>query len=318
MRVFIAGATGVLGRRLVRQFRDRDHEVVGLVRDPRGRQLVESFGGEAYEGNLFDVDSLAKGAKRADVVIRAATAIPRSIRPRGDSWAMNDRIRREGTQALTECAAKVGAGLYLQESIVWVARPPDGSAYDEDSPGQSDSITQSVLDSEAIAQRATEGSGLKAGTLRCGIFYGADAYHTRQIGEDLMRRRAPIVGRGDATWTLLHLDDAASAFVAAAEAKRGGLWHVVDDEPVGVGQFFWSFAKHLRAPRPRRVPTWLARLAAGRYVTELMVTPNRTSNAKFKREVGWAPRYPTFREGLDQIMESWRAEGFLVDKQGKA
>lgn len=159
---------------------------------------------------------------------------------------------------------------------------------------------------------------MKAGTLRCGIFYGADAYHTRQIGEGLTRRRVPIVGNGNATWTMLHLDDAAGAFVAAAEAKRGGLWHVVDDEPVGVGQFLWSIAKRLGAPRPRRVPTWLAMLVAGRYITELMVTPNRTSNARFKEEVGWAPRYPTFREGLDQVITEWRTEGFLAGKQGEA
>src|SRR3954469_6737703 len=118
-RVFIAGATGVLGRGLLQQFREQGHEVVGLVRSPEGERLVRSLGGEPRQADLFDADALARAAEGAEVVIHAATAIPVKSRPRPEDWAINDRIRRKGTRALTQAAIRVGGKLYLQQSITW-------------------------------------------------------------------------------------------------------------------------------------------------------------------------------------------------------
>ncbi len=260
--------------------------------------------------DIFDANALAPVEKGAGVVIHAATAIPRKIRASAADWSTNDRLRRDGTQALVECARMVDAGVYLQQSIAWLCRPADGRAFDEDSPPRPDPITQSALDGERLAMTAG-GSGCLVGVLRCGFFYGPDAYHTRAMGQGMQSRRMPIPGRGSGVWSLIHLDDASRAFVAAAEARRAGVWHVVDDQPVTMVQFLNTLAEKMGAASPRRIPLWLARLVAGRYNVELLTSTTRTSNARVKRELGWAPRFPTFREGLEQVIGQWREEGFL-------
>lgn len=312
MKVFIAGATGVLGRALVRQFAERGHTVLGLARSPEGAQLIRSLGGESREADIFNADALARAADGSEVVIHAATAIPVKTRTTAKDWEMNDRLRRDGAGALTACAAKTGARLYLQQSIVWLARPDDGSFFDEEARPNPDAVTASARDSEEIALKAAEREGFSTVVLRCGYFYGPDSAHTKMFGQGLMKRQIPIVGRGDAVLANIHTEDAASAFVAAATAaRRSGLWHVVDDEGVTVERFLKSFVERLGAPEPRRVPIWLARLVAGSYATSFFTTSTRTSHARFRQEFGWRPTYPSYREGLDQVVASWKASGFI-------
>ncbi|HWP91208.1 MAG TPA: NAD(P)-dependent oxidoreductase [Thermodesulfobacteriota bacterium] len=311
MKIFVAGATGVLGRRLIYHFRNRGHSVIGLVRSQKGQEIVNSLGGESCWGDLFDADSLANAADGSDVVIHAATSIPVKSRISPKDFKMNDLIRRDGTRALTYCAAKIGAKLYIQQSIVWVARPSDGSFFDEDSPANPSPLIQSALDGEKIAREAGEHFDFTVSVLRCGWFYGADAAHTRVLGDGLLKRRFPIIGSGEAILSCLHLDDAASAFVKASETNQTGIWHVVDEQPVTVAELLTYFAELLGAPTPRRVPVWLARLLAGRHAVDFFTSSTRTSNARFCREFGWTPRYPSYREGLGQVVELWKSEGFL-------
>src|SRR5437879_10029794 len=167
MRVFVAGATGVLGRRLVRQVFARGHRSVGLSGTEAGDGLVRSLAGGPRRANLFDADSLTKAAERCSVVVHAATAIPTKVRTNPRDWAMNDRIRREGTKCLTTAAARVGAGAYLQQSVVWAVRGPNGATFDEDAPPVSDPIFKSSLDGERIAREAATAKGLRTAFLRC-------------------------------------------------------------------------------------------------------------------------------------------------------
>jgi 2-alkyl-3-oxoalkanoate reductase len=311
VRVFIAGATGVLGRALVRQFVARGHTALGLARNDENARLIESLGGEGRAGDIFDADSLARAARGADAVVHAATSIPTKSRTNAQDWETNDRLRRDGTRALTSCAARVGAGIYLQQSIVWLARPADGSFFDEAAEPRPDAVSQSALDAEKISAEAGDRHGFKAAVLRCGLFYGPEAAHTRMMGQMLRKRRLPVVGKGTALLSSLHTEDAASAFVAAAEGGRGGLWHVVDDEAAAVKDLLAGFAERLRAPAPRRVPVWLARLVAGRTSADFFINSTHTSNAKFRADFGWSPRFPSYREGLDGVVGAWKAEGFL-------
>ncbi|HKQ53035.1 MAG TPA: NAD-dependent epimerase/dehydratase family protein [Pyrinomonadaceae bacterium] len=311
MRVFIAGATGVLGRALVRQFVARGHTVLGLARTDKNARLIESLGGRARAADMFDADSLAHAAEGADAVVHAATSIPTKSRTKAEDWETNDRLRRDGTRSLTACAAKIGTKIYLQQSIVWLARPADGSFFDESTEPRPDAVTQSALDAEKIAAAAVERHGFKAAVLRCGLFYGPAAAHTRMMGRMLLKRRLPVVGKGTALLSCLHTEDAAGAFVAAAEGARSGLWHVVDDEAVAVKELLAGFAERLNAPAPRRVPVWLARLVAGRTSVEFFTSSTHTSNAKFRADFNWSPRFPGYREGLDQVVSAWKAEGFL-------
>ncbi len=306
MKVFIAGASGVLGRRLVRQFVARGHSVIGQVRSPKAEIAVKVAGGEPRHADLFDAESLAKAAEGCDTVIHAATAIPVKQKTTPADWAMNDRIRRKGTRCLTEAAAKIGAKTYLQQSIAWVARPKDDSAFDEDSPVVPQPAIQSAIDAEAIAREAESAEGFAVAILRGGFFYDSESAHTRMIADALRKRQMPIIGSGESLWAMIHTDDAASAYVAAAEKPRGGVWHIVDNEQVRVRTFLEEFAARLGAPEPRRVPIWLARWLAGQQAVEYFTRSNRTTNSRFRRDFAWTPRYPTYREGLDQIVGAWK------------
>ena len=308
MRVFIAGASGVLGRRLIWQLVARGHFVVGQVRGARAESVVRAAGGEPRHADLFDAESLAKAADGCDTIIHAATAIPAKRKSVPSDWAMNDRIRRKGTRCLTEAAAKIGAKTYLQQSVVWVARPKDDSAFDEDSPAVPDPAIQSAVDAEAIANEAGATDGFTVAILRGGFFYDSESAHTRMLADGLRKRQMPIIGSGDAAWAMIHTDDAASAFVAVTEQAKNGMWHVVDNELVTVRAFLGEFAARLGARPPRRVPTWLARWIAGEQAVVFFTRSTRTTNARLRRDFGWTPRYPTYREGLDQIVAAWNAE----------
>ncbi|MEX2114267.1 MAG: NAD(P)-dependent oxidoreductase [Pirellulales bacterium] len=305
MNVFLAGATGVMGRRLIAQLVARGHVVTALVRSRDGERSVTALGAQARYADLFDANNLVHAAKGADVVIHAATAIPTKPRTALEDWKLNDRIRREGTAALARCAGQVGARTFLFQSIVWVANPPDGSPFDEQSPTYPDNITQSALDGEGIAQEMAELHGFDAAVLRCGTFYGADAAHTRGMAQALARRKMPIIGSGKNFWHSLHIDDAASAFVVAAEAGRAGLWHVVDNEPVMQRELLTTFAQTLGGKPPRRMPVWLARWLAGSNAVDFLIRSTRTSNARFRNDLDWNPQYPTFRQGLEQVLSEW-------------
>jgi len=307
MKVFIAGASGVLGRRLLRQFTARGHSVIGLAHSPKSETVVEESGGEPRQADLFDADSLARAAEGCDTVIHAATAIPKKQKPAPADWAMNDHIRRKGTRCLTEAAAKIGAKTYLQQSIVWLARPPNESLFDEDSPAVTDDpLLQSAIDAEAIARDAESSEGFTVSILRGGFFYDCDSAHTRIIADALRKRQLPIIRSGGAQWAMIHTDDAASAYVAAAEKPTSGVWHIVDDELVPVRAFLHEFAARLGAPAPCRVPAWLARWLAGEQAVSYLTKSTRTTNMRFRRDFDWTPRYPTYREGLEQIVADWK------------
>lgn len=305
MKVFIAGASGVLGRRLVRQFVARGHAVVGQVRSAKAEAAVKEAGGEPRHADLFDAESLARAADGCDTVIHAATAIPVKQKTTPADWAMNDHIRRKGTRCLTEAAAKIAAKHYTQQSIAWVARPKNDAPFDENSPIVPDPSIQSAIDAEAIAREAESAEGFTVSILRAGYFYDFESGHTRMIADALRKRQMPVIGGGAAVWSMIHSNDAAGAYVAAAEKPTSGVWHIVDNEPVQVGAFLRDFAERLGAPAPRNVPKWLAKWLVDEKTLEYFTRSTRTSNAKFRRDFGWAPRYPTYREGLEQIISEW-------------
>lgn len=300
MRVAIAGATGALGRPLVRALHARGHEVVGLARSDANVAELRALGAEPRRVDLFDAASLAPALRGADAVVRAATHIPRRGKGTADDWAQNDRLRRDATRALLEAARRADVPAYLQESIVWLARPDDGAPFDERSPPRPDAVTRSAFDAERLAAEAAQ-HGVRAATLRLGWLYGAHTAHTRQLAEGLARRRQPIPGDGAAPLAFLHADDAAGAFAAALERRAEGVFHAVDDGPTPLADFLRAFASALGAPPPRRVPMLLARLAVGGWLTRFLTTPMRTSHDALTRATGWRPRYGRVEDGLAQV-----------------
>ena len=318
MKVFIAGATGVLGRRLVDRFAERDHDVVGLARDRTGERIVERNGGTARRGDVLDDDSLERAMDDdVEVLIHAATAIPGSTKPSDEEWAQNDRVRLEGAKNLLEVAPD-SLRQVLFPSDVRVARQPDGSRFDETAERHPDRATQSAADVEHLLEERAATAGFDAAILRCGFFYAPDARDARAWGERLLDGDLPIVGGGllgrtDAELSFVHADDAAAAFVAAVDAEASGIYHVVDDEPVTGATFFRTFADLLDAPEPSRIPAWLARFFVGKVNAEGLTSPMPTTNEKARRELGWEPEYSTYRQGLKQVVETWRDDGTLAE-----
>ncbi len=317
MTVFIAGATGVLGRRLVDRLADRDHEVVGLARDDPGARVVERNGGTARRGDVLEPETLQRAMDDdVEVLVHAATAIPELTGPSDEAWTRNDRVRLEGARNLLE-AAPAGLRQVLFPSVVWLARQPDGSRFDETADRHPDRATRSAADVEDLLEASAAEMGFDAAVLRCGLFYAPDARDTRAWGAGLLDGDLPVVGGGllgrrDAELSFVHADDAAAAFVAAVEAGAEGRYHVVDDEPVTGAAFFRTFAELLDAPAPNRVPGWLARFFVGKVAATALTSPTPTTNAKARRALGWEPAYPTYREGLRQVVETWRSDGTLA------
>lgn len=314
MNILVAGATGMLGHRLVERLVDRGHEVRGLSRGPDGDDLVESRGGVPVRGDVLDRGSLEQAAENVDVVVHAATALPVKTKPSDEDWKRNDRVRLEGARNLV--AATDNLETILFPSVVWLARQPDGSVFDEDADRHPDRATQSAAEVEDYLQETAAKHGFDATILRFGFFYAPDAEHTHQFGKQLLSGDLPVVGGGllgrrDAELSFLHADDAALACADALEADATGLYHVVDDEPVTAAAFFTELAERLDTSDPSRVPGWLAKFFVGTVTAELLTSPMSTTSDRFQRDVDWEPRYPTYRKGLKQVVDTWKNSGML-------
>jgi nucleoside-diphosphate-sugar epimerase len=317
MNVFVAGATGVLGHRLVAQLAADGHTVYGLVRDEAGAGTVESAGGIPCRGDVLEREALSEAVadREIDTVVHAATAIPSPEDQSSDAWERNDRVRLDGAKNLLSV---IGDDIeqFVFPSVVWLARQPDGSAFDECSPRHPTVATESAAAVEDLLQSAGGERGFDVSVLRLGFLYAHDAAHTRYFGRELLSRDLPVIGGGllgrrDAEFSMLHAEDAARALATVVDAGSDGLWHVVDEEPVAVATLLERMAGMLEAPSPRRVPGWLVRILADEQTVRFMTSPMPTSNVKFTREFDWEPKYPTYREGLEQVLQRWRDDGTL-------
>lgn len=318
MKVFITGATGVFGTRLVDELANRGHEPIGLVRDTDGAQLVEQHGGTPVKGDLFDVDSLVDAAGNADTVVHAATSLPTKTKTEAEDWEKNDRVRVEGGKTALEAAARIDADQFLTHTVVWAFRNKDGSSIDADAAPNTDRTTASVVDAEQAVQEAGRKHGFETSILRYGWFYGPDSGQMHTIAENLLADDLPVIGdgltgrRGETTISLIHTEDAARAMASAIEADASGVWHVVDDEPVSTDEFFAEFAQLLDMDEPGRIPGWLAKFFVGEDMVRFLTNSFPASNDRFVDEVGWEPKYPTYREGLEAMVTTWLEDGRLV------
>jgi len=314
MRVFVAGATGVLGRRLVERLADNGHDVTGLTRDADGDRAVESRGGDPIRGDVTD-ESVADLVGDADCVVHAATAVPTGKASASD-WERDADVRREGARHLASAAAERDAR-YVGQSVTWVARPDGGGRFDEDSPPNPTRATRGSADAERLARDHHPDPVI----LRGGWFYGPESAHTRQFGEQLLAGRMPALGTGflgreSATLSYCHTEDAARAFAAAVEGDATGTYHVVDDQPARFGDFVRAFAKELDAPTPRRLPGWVLRPVLGKDAVGVLTTDAVTHNDRFCEAFDWRPLYATHEEGLEQVAERWRSDGVVEPTDG--
>jgi nucleoside-diphosphate-sugar epimerase len=281
------------------------HEVTGMTHSPEKVDALRAAGVEPVVADALDASAVATAMSDAhpDAVIHQLTSLPPRIDPRTITrdFAMNDRLRGEGTRILVDAAKAAGATRILAQSIAFAYAPgPAGTMHDEDDPLYLDSPEPFRRSARALHE--LESTVVAAGglALRYGYFYGPGSAISASgsTGEDIARRRMPVVGSGQGVWSFIHVDDAARATVAALTRGEPGAYNIVDDDPAPVAQWLPALAEALGAKKPRRVPAWLARPVAGSYGVTLMTAAQGASNALAKRELDWTPEYASWREGF--------------------
>jgi nucleoside-diphosphate-sugar epimerase len=302
MRVFLAGATGAVGRRLVPQLVDAGHRVVATTRTNEKLAQLYDLGAEGVLLDALDAAAVTKAVEQAepDAIMHQMTGLAgqSDLKHFDRTFAQTNRLRTAGTDNLLAAAQATGVKRLIVQSFTgWTTGPGPGFAVNEDEPFDPRPPKQQRESLAAIAhlERAVLHAPLDGIVLRYGLFYGPGA--TDDWVRLLRKRRMPVVGEGTAIWSMLHLDDAASAAVAALTAPPG-VYNVVDDDPAPVRQVVDELAAAVGAERPMRVPVWLARLAAGEVGVSMMTRIRGASNANARRELGWTPRWPSWRAGF--------------------
>jgi nucleoside-diphosphate-sugar epimerase len=310
VRVFLAGASGAIGRPLVGRLIAAGHEVTGMTRREERAAEIRERGAEAVVCDVFDAEALNQAVSHArpDVVVHELTALPPDLDPRKKGvYEANNRIRRDGTRNLVAAAREAGANRLVAQSIAFIYASTGGWVKTEDDPAMSDApgeFGEGVKATLDLERQVVGAEGLEGLVLRYGFFYGPrTSYASDGYQAELVRkRRFPIVGAGDGTFSFIHVDDAAAATVAACERGAAGIYNVTDDEPAPVREWLPAYAEAVGSKPPRRLPAWLVRLLAGAGVAAFATTLRGASNEKAKRELGWQPRYPSWRQGFAQAL----------------
>ncbi len=317
MKVFVAGATGVLGRALVPALVARGHEVVGMTRSASKQDLVRSLGARPVVADALDPDAVAQAVASAEpeVIVHQLTALsgPMSIREarhpeRSFAATMTNRLRTEATDHLLATGRAVGARRFVAQSFGAFRFDRTGGPVqteadplDPTPPAPLRTVQEGYLYLEQAVTTIEWGEGL---ALRYGGFYGPGTAVSlapdAQIAALIRKRRFPIIGEGGGVHSHVHIEDAAAATAVAVERGRPGIYNVVDDDPAPVREWLPVLAGALEAKPPRRVPRWLGRLLAGEAATVMMTEVRGASNEKAKREFGWQLRYPSWRQGFAQ------------------
>ena len=309
MKVLLAGASGAVGTPLTRQLIAAGHQVVGITRTQANAERLRNAGAEAVVADVLDRDNLLTAVRdvRADAVMHQLTALG-TTKVRQAMHGTND-LRTTETAHLLAAARAVGAHRFLTQSIVFGYGYGDhgphviteDDPFGEPAPGRLGPVMAAIRATEEQVFAADELEGI---ALRYGAFYGQDSF-TRLIVNLVGKRRLPVPSSGGGFVNFIFLDDAAAATVAAMEKGRAGqAYNIVDDEPVRWADYLDALAAELGVRRPWRVPGWMLRAIP--YLHTIMATSMRVSNAKARRELGWAPAVPTYREGIPLVARAGR------------
>ena len=295
MRVYVTGATGVIGRRAVPLLVAEGHEVTALVRSPAGAARMEAAGARPHTFDLFDRAQARRAFADHDAVINLATHVPRStvamLMP--GAWRENDSIRREASATLAAAAREAGVERFVQESFAPIYPDRGDEWIDESTPVLPVRYNLTVVNAEDSAARFTEAGGTGV-VLRFAGFYGPHDTLVKDAIRSIRRGYAPLPGPAEAYFSMISHADAASA-VAAALRVPAGCYNVADDLPLRRGELAASVARLLGAREPRALPAWLPKLMGS--MGEMIVRSLRISNRKLAATSGWSPAYPSAREG---------------------
>jgi nucleoside-diphosphate-sugar epimerase len=296
-----------MGRPLVRQLLAAGHEVTGMTRREERAVEIREAGANAVVCDVFDAAALDSAVTEAapEVVVHQLTALPPRLdyKAKDDPLAATNRVRTEGTRNLLAAAKAAGARRLVAESVAFLYAPEGDWVKDEEAPlfdGAPYPFGGAVEALAGLERQVTGAEGIEGLVLRYGWLYGPGTYFASDGSQtaEALRRRLPVVGKGTGTFSFVQIGDAAAATVAAAERGAPGVYNVVDDEPATMREWVPAFAEAIGAKPPRHVPVWLARLIAGSAAASSATQLRGASNAKAKRELGWQPSYPSWRQGF--------------------
>jgi nucleoside-diphosphate-sugar epimerase len=308
MRIFVAGATGAVGRSLVPKLVRAGHVVTGLTRSPGKAALLRELGAEPAVADALDARAIgaAVAAAQPDVIVHQLTDLKATdLRHFDASFAVSNRLRTEGTDHLLAAARAAGVKRFVAQSYCGWPYAREGAnvkaeddALDPKPPRDMRRTLAAIHYLERVVVTSSRPIGV---ALRYGGFYGpgTGVFDPKTISE-VRKRRFPLIGGGTAWWSFIHIDDAADATVAAIERGQG-VYNIVDDAPAPVAEWLPALAKMLGARPPLRLPAWLARILAGGAIVTMMTQSRAGSNQKAKRELGWTPRHASWREGFVEV-----------------
>jgi nucleoside-diphosphate-sugar epimerase len=311
VRVLVAGATGVIGRPLVKALREEGHEVVGSTRSPERANGLRELGVTPAVLDARDTAALRSAVIEAEpeVVINQLTNLPdkMNFRRAEETFGATNELRGTVGPALAGAAADAGARRLIAQSVCFFYASTGKRSHGEDDPllelPPDEPAGQGLVALQSLERSAVETPALEGVVLRYGYFYGSEVAMVPGgfDVDDVRRRRAPIVGKGTGIFSLVHVDDAAAATIASLD-RGAGIYNVCDDEPAPQADWLPAYADAIGAKPPRRVPLWLAKLAAGKQAAVLATRLEGASNEKAKRELGWQPKYPSWRQGFREAL----------------
>jgi nucleoside-diphosphate-sugar epimerase len=306
MKVFVAGATGAIGRQLLPRLVAQGHQVTATTRSPGKAGMLRELGAEPVVVDGLDAMAVGEAVARAEpeAVIHQMTALAGafSLRRFDQMFAVTNQLRTQGTDHLLAAAAAAGVRRFVAQSYTGWTNIRDGGPVkteddplDPNPPAMQRETLAAIRHLERVVLAAAPVQGI---ALRYGSLYGPGA--SDEFVGLIRKGRVPIIGDGAGVWSFLHVRDAAAATVAALEQGAPGVYNVVDDDPASVAEWLPYVAQAVGAKAPRRVPAWLGRLAAGEVGVSMMTQIRGSSNAKARRELGWRPAWPSWREGFSR------------------
>ncbi|HEY1689243.1 MAG TPA: NAD(P)-dependent oxidoreductase [Solirubrobacteraceae bacterium] len=315
MRIFLAGATGAIGRRLTPLLIQAGHQVSAMTRSPEKLASLQAQGAEPVLADALSREQLQAALLEAspEAVIDLLTALPPNLDTRRlkRELAVTDRLRSDGTKDLVAAARRAGATRVIAESVAFaymqLSQYPgretlrtEQDPLDHEAAGH---FKRSVEALQSLEQEVRSADGVEGIVLRYGYLYGPGTAFSTQgaLVAELRRRRLPLVGSGSGVWSFLHVDDAAAATLAALQGPPG-VYNIVDDDPAPVSEWLPALADAVGAPTPRRIPTALARVIGGSYTVRAMTATDGASNARAKQELRWSPQIASWRQGFRTVL----------------
>ncbi len=306
MKVFVAGASGAIGKQLVPRLVAAGHEVYGMTRSESKRALLSELGAVPVVADALDADQVAEavGRARPDVIVHQLTALAEvDMRHIERSAVPTNRLRTEGTDHLLSAGQAAGVRRFVAQSNIATYARTGGPVKSEEDPldtAPAREMREAVAAIRHLEEAVLDARWMEGIVLRYGMFYGPGTSMVSggEQFEMVRKRKYPVVGDGGGVWSFVHVADAAEATVAAVEHGTRGVYNVVDDDPAPVAEWLPALAEALGAKKPWRVPRFVVRLLAGEVGVTMMTELRGAANAKAKRELGWRPAHPSWRQGF--------------------